>query len=213
MGMRPSEPLVRFLRESVDRKGLNTASIATTLGVSRSELKHMLAGTEPLTVDLMIAMAEILELGPEDLTILGTDLPEAPTLLQAVRNPVAITELPPIDPYGNHTEQILRLGFAIGCDMHILLHSEFLEDSNIPEDTLAQFSDLLPIKLDAAFHNHNAPKFLPNCVQITLSFDGLVTAILPWNCFAQITLIPLETELPDIPEPSRHSGSHLRLIE
>ena len=59
--MKPSEPLVRLLRESVDRRGLNTASLATTLGMPRSELKHMLAGTEPLTVDLMIALAEILE--------------------------------------------------------------------------------------------------------------------------------------------------------
>jgi hypothetical protein len=213
MGMKPSEPLVRFLRESVDRKGLNTASIATTLGVPRSELKHMLAGTEPLTVDLMIALAEILELGPEDLAVLGVELPEAPTPLQAVRNPVAITELPPLDPYGNHTEQILRLGFAIGCDMHILLNSEFLGESGIPEDTLTQFPDLLPIKLDAAFHHHNDPKFLPDCVQITLSFDQLVTASIPWNGFAQLTLIPLEPELPDIPDPPQRSGSHLRLIE
>jgi len=213
--MKPSEQLVRLLRESVDRKGLNTASLATTLGMPRSELKHMLAGTEPLTVDLMIALAEILELGPADLAILGVDvdLAEKPAPLQAVRKTASLTDLPPIDPYGNHTEQILRLGFAIGCDMHVLFHSEWLEDSNIPEGALKQFPDLLPIKLDAAFHHHNDPKFLPDGVQITLSFDGLVTATLPWNSFAQITLIPLEPELPEIPEPPQPSNSHLRLLE
>lgn len=197
----------------MDRKGLNTASIATTLGVPRSELKHMLAGTEPLTVDLMIALAEVLELGPEDLTVLGVELPEVPTPLQTVQSPVSITDLPPLDAYGNHTEQILRLGFALGCDMHILLHSEQLGESGIPEDTLTQFPDLVPIKLDAAFHHHNDPQFLPECIQITLSFDQLVTAVLPWNAFAQLTLIPLESELPEIPEPPQRSGSHLRLIE
>ena len=210
--MRPSEPLVRLLRESVDRKGLNTASIASTLGVPRSELKHMLAGTEPLTVDLMIALADILELGPADLGMLGVEIPEPTPPLHTLQQDSESANLPALDPYGNHTEQILRLGFGIGCDMHIVLHSEHLEDAGIPEETLKQFPDLLPIKLDAAFHHHNDPKFLPDNIQLVLSFDGLYTTTLPWHAFAQITLIPLEPEIADEPEPSTN-GSHLRLIE
>jgi len=211
--MRPSEPLVRLLRESVDRKGLNTASIASTLGVPRSELKHMLAGTEPLTVDLMIALADILDLGPEDLGMLGVELPEPSASLHALSHETQSPNLPALDPYGNHTEQILRLGFGIGCDMHIVLHSEHLVDSGIPAETLEQFPDLLPIKLDAAFHHHNDPKFLPDNIQLVLSFDGVYTTTLPWHAFAQITLIPIEPEFEEETEPTPPNGSHLRLIE
>ena len=211
--MKPSEPLVRLLRESVDRKGLNTAAIASALGVPRSELKHMLAGTEPLTVDLMIALAEILELGPEDMGMLNVEVPTEKSPLQSFGVDTQGHTLPPIDPYGNHAEQILKLGFGIGCDMHIVLHSEHLGDAGIPEQTLTQFPDLVPIKLDAAFHHHNEPKFLPEHVELVLSFDGLYTTQIPWNAFAQITLIPLEPEFEDDPDQLSQNGSHLRLIE
>ena len=211
--MKPSEPLVRLLRESVDRKGLNTASIASTLGVPRSELKHMLAGTEPLTVDLMIALAEILELGPEDMGMLNLEVPESTPPLQSLNVDSQGHSLPPIDPYGNHAEQILKLGFGIGCDMHIVLNSEHLSEAGIPEQTLTQFPDLLPIKLDAAFHHHNKPKFVPEHVELVLSFDGLYTTQIPWHAFAQITLIPLEPEFRDEPDEPTQNGPHLRLIE
>ena len=209
--MRPSEPLVQFLRDAAERKGLNTASIATTLGVSRSELKHMLAGTEPMTVDLMISMAELLDLGPEDLGMLGVDTPQPETTMRSVKH--AESNDHSFNPYGNHAEQILKLGFGIGCDMHIILQSDRLEDSGVPEETLEQFPDLLPIKLDAAFHHHNDPKFVPEGVTLVLSFDGLYTTTLPWSAFAQITLIPLEPEMMDDTEPPPSNGSHLRLIE
>ncbi len=210
--MRPSEPLVQFLRDAAERKGLNTASIATTLGVSRSELKHMLAGTEPMTVDLMISMAELLDLGPEDLGVLGLEAPQPAPSMRSVKHIEPNDQT--INPYGNHAEQILKLGFGIGCDMHIILQSDRLEDSGVPTETLEQFPDLLPIKLDAAFHNHNDPKFLPEGIKLVLSFDGLYTTTLPWNAFAQITLIPLEPEMMDDTEPPPTShGSHLRLIE
>ena len=209
--MKPSEPLVQFLRDAAKRKGLNTASMATTLGVSRSELKHMLAGTEPMTVDLMISMAELLDLGPEDLGVLGVEVPQPEPAIRSINR--TEDNKPSYNPYGNHAEQILKLGFGIGCDMHIILQSERLEDSGVPAATLEQFPDLLPIKLDAAFHHHNDPKFLPDAVKLVLSFDDLYTTTVPWNAFAQITLIPLEPEMMDDSEPSPPNGSHLRLIE
>ena len=209
--MRPSEPLVQFLRDAAERKGLNTASMATTLGISRSELKHMLAGTEPMTVDLMIGMAELLDLGPEDLGVMGVDVPPTEPAIRSIKDGPSNAQS--YNPYGNHAEQILKLGFGIGCDMHIILQSERLEDSGVPAATLEQFPDLLPIKLDAAFHHHNDPKFLPDAVTLVLSFDGLYTTTVPWNAFAQITLIPLEPEMMDDSDPTSSNGSHLRLIE
>jgi transcriptional regulator with XRE-family HTH domain len=211
--MTPSEQLVRFIRETAKQKGLNTAALAAAAGVSRSELKHVLSGNDPLTVDLMVALAETLELGPEDLAVLGMDERPAPEKLSAVRKHQSLTDLPDIDPYGNHAEQVLRLGFGLGCDMHVVLNTEVLEGTGVPAATLKQFPDLLPIKLDAEYHHHNDPRFTPEGVQLTLSFDTLYTVVLPWSAFAQITMIPLEPELGDVPEPSKSSHPHLRLIE
>jgi hypothetical protein len=67
--------------------------------------------------------------------------------------------------------------------------------------------------LDAEYHHHNDPKFTPNGIQLVLSFDSLCTTVIPWDAFAQITMIPIEPELSDVPEPPRGNHSHLRLIE
>lgn len=215
--MTPSEQLTRFIREAATKRGLNTAALANEAGVPRSELKQVLAGGSVLTVDMLVALAGVLDLGPEDLAALGMQEANAtePTkpLVAAVREPTGLTDLPTLDPYGNHAEQILRLGFALGCDIHVVLQTERLDDAGIPHSTLEQFPDLLPIKLDAAYHHHNDPRFLPDAVQLTLSFDALHTATIPWEAFEQITLIPIEPELSDVPEPPTSAGPHLRLVD
>ncbi len=215
--MTPSEQLTRFIRETAAKRGLNTAALANEAGVPRSELKQVLAGSATLSVDMLVALAGVLELGPEDLAILGVQEEEVETStrqpLSPIREQSTLTELPTLDPYGNHAEQILRLGFALGCDVHVVLQSDRLEEAGIPASTLEQFPDLLPIKLDAAYHHHNDPRFLPDAVVLTLSFDALYTATIPWEAFDQITLIPIEPELPELPEPPTASGPHLRLVE
>ena len=215
--MTPSQQLTRFIRETAAKRGLNTAALANEAGVPRSELKQVLAGSATLTVDMLVALAGVLELGPDDLAVLGMQAEitdgtvEQP--IKPVREQMPLTELPTLDPYGNHAEQILRLGFALGCDIHVVLQSDRLEEAGIPEATLDQFPDLLPIKLDAAYHHHNDPRFLPDAVVLTLSFDALYTATIPWEAFDQITLIPIEPELPELPDPPTTQGPHLRLVE
>ncbi len=218
--MKPSEQLVRFIREKAQEKGLNTAALAAAVDMSRPELKHVLAGNAPLTVDLLVGLSAALDLGPEDLAAVGMSVtddvdPEAnkSSALTPIRKRQALTDLPTLDPYGNHAEQILRLGFALGCDIHLVLHSERLEGTGVPDDTIEQFPDLMPIKLDAEYHHPNDPRFTPDGVQLVLSFDALYTAILPWEAFAQITLIPIEPELGDVPEPPSGQHPHLRLID
>ena len=217
--MKPSEQMVRFIREKAREKGLNTAALAGAVGISRPELKHVLAGSAPLTVDLLVGLAGALDLGPEDLASASMSLPDSDETpddvrpLTPVRKRQSLTDLPTLDPYGNHAEQILRLGFALGCDVHIVLHSERLEGTGVPDATIEQFPDLMPIKLDAEYHHHNDPRFTPDGVQLVLSFDALYTAILPWEAFAQITLIPIEPELGDVPEPPSGQHPHLRLVD
>ena len=218
--MKPSEQMVRFIREKAQEKGLNTAALAGAVGISRPELKHVLAGHAPLTVDMLVGLASALELGPEDITSAGMAFADAAgeedepaSILTPVRKRQSLTDLPTLDPYGNHAEQILRLGFALGCDIHIVLHSERLEGAGVPDSTIDQFPDLMPLKLDAEYHHHNDPQFMPNGVQLVLSFDALYTAVLPWEAFAQITLIPIEPELGDVPEPPTGQHPHLRLVD
>lgn len=214
--MTPSEQLTRFIRETAAKRGLNTAALANEAGVPRSELKHVLAGGAELTVDMLVALAGALALGPEELALLNAEGAdgEAPSPAAPVIAPT--TELggvPDVNPYGNHAEQILRLGFALGCDIHVVLHTDRLDESGIPSATIDQFPDLLPIKLDAAYHHHNDPRFLPEALVLVLSFDSLYTTTIPWEAFDQITLIPIEPELPEIPDPPRTEGSHLRLVD
>jgi transcriptional regulator with XRE-family HTH domain len=214
--MTPSEQLIRLIRETATKRGLNTAALATEAGVSRSELKHVLAGGGSLTVDMLVLLAGVLDLGQDELAALSISSPEdegAPQPLKAVRRQTSLTDLPVLDPYGNHAEQILRLGFALGCDIHVVLQSDRLDECGLPSATLEQFPDLLPIKLDAAYHHHNDPRFFPDGAQLTLSFDALYTCTIPWEAFEQLTLIPLEQELSDVPEPPSTLGAHLRLIE
>ena len=214
--MTPSEQLTRFIRETAAKRGLNTAALANEAGVPRSELKHVLAGGATLTVDMLVALAGALALGPEELALLNAedlDGGEPSSVSPAIAPPTELVDLPELNPYGNHAEQILRLGFALGCDIHVVLHTDRLEESGIPSSTIDQFPDLLPIKLDAAYHHHNDPRFLPEAIVLVLSFDSLYTTTIPWEAFDQITLIPIEPELPEIPDPSRDEGSHLRLVE
>jgi len=218
--MKPSEQMVRFIREKAQEKGLNTAALAGAIGISRPELKQVLAGKAPLTVDMLVSLGGALELGPEDLASAGMSIPDAEDaglddagVLSPVRKRQSLTDLQPLDPYGNHAEQILRLGFALGCDIHIVLNSDRLEGTGVPDATIEQFPDLMPIKLDAEYHHHNDPRFTPDGVQLVLSFDTLYTAVLPWEAFAQITLIPIEPELGDVPEPPSGQHPHLRLVD
>jgi hypothetical protein len=161
-------------------------------------------------------LAEVLEVGASELASLGLELPEEP--LKPVDSLSASTmneSVRPPDPYGNHTEQILQLGFSLGCDMHIVLKSSALTDSGVPSSSLEQFSDLLPLKLDAAFHHHNDPHFLPTGVRLVLSFDALYTCTIPWAAFVQVTMMPLAPSTgPEEPETQPNtSKTHLRLIE
>jgi transcriptional regulator with XRE-family HTH domain len=210
----PSAPLLRMLREAADTQGLNTAALARAADIDRSSLKQVLAGQTPLTVDTFVRLAEALSLGANELAALattGADALPAPTKLTPVAHQESL-ELPPADPLGDHASQTLRLGFSLGCDMVFMLRTSELKDSGIPDSALDQFEAHMPIRLDAAFHQHNDPRFLPDGLTIQLSFDAIYECSIPWSAFVQITMIPLAST-PTATEPSPPAGPHLRLVE
>lgn len=240
MPARPSEPLLQLLRDVARTKGLNTAALAKAADIPRARLKHVLAGSEALTVDELIGLSQALEISAGDMAGIPTDLPTAepkdalesgPEAVPSRRGGAALATVddgpPPIhiDPFGNHAEQMLTLGFGLGCDIHVVLDTTKLEDTGVPPATIARFPERLPLHLEASYHRHHDPRFLPEALQLTLSFDALYTCTLPWAAFQQVTLFPLAPEPPEAPapepdpepestpEPPSRRGGHLRLVE
>jgi transcriptional regulator with XRE-family HTH domain len=222
MGTRPSTPLLKLLREAARKKGWNTSTLAQHAGIDRGHLKQVLAGREALTVDELIQLSEAMALTPTDLGMLGgATLPEEPTqaatpALASVTAPAQEAPFP--DPFGIQAEQVLRLGFALGVDVFLLLDTAQLKGSGVPMATIKRFQPNLPIRLESAYHRYNAPEYFPEGCQLRLSFDSVYTCLIPWGAIQHITLYPLAPELEEEPEeepeespPSR--GGFLRLVD
>lgn len=220
--------MLALLRKVAAERKMNTAALARAAGLDRSHLKHVLAGTTPLTVDELIALSQALEIGPEQLGLAAEEPPPAPQVTPISRGSLARVvrddeDEDPIrqvaDPLGNHAEQVIRLGLALGCDLHLVLDTAQARESGVPASVLGQFPERLPLRLDAAFHRHHDLRFLPQGVQMTLSFDALYTCVFPWSAILQVTIFPLAPSAPP-PEPPPEEpsarprrGSHLRLVE
>jgi hypothetical protein len=196
--------------------GLNTAALAQAASIERGRLKHILSGSEPITVDELISLSQALKL--DAATLAGAEETQTPTVTHGgereseeeeqeeggtllspfVKAPSDSGEDLRVDPLGNHTEQILKVGLILGVDLFLHLDTTLLEGSGIPTDTLKRYRGTIPLRLDAAYHRHHDLQFLREGVQLKLSFDALYTCVLPWSAFQQITFIPLP---PDPPEP------------
>jgi hypothetical protein len=205
--------------------------LAKKVGVDRKLVRAILAGGRALTVDAAADLLGALNPTPEELQVLSqvflaaeaaksdASAPDDEPAIRTVPDVAVEAVLPAdfkIDPYGNHTEQILRIGFALGVDVHFLARIDLLEDSGVPAVVLEQYSDYLPIRLDAAIHTYVKPRFFPDGVQLVLSFDVLRTCLFPWASVEQVTLVPaaLDPEEPD-PDPTEETvrGPHLRLVK
>ena len=220
---RPSDPLLRLIRDLARKKAMNTAALAKESGIERGRLKHVLGGTESMTVDELLLIANALQI---DARTLGMQGPEGDDGAPVDGNgseataPAIVAEREApwlVDPYGNHAEQALRLGFGLGCNLWLKLDSSRLEGSGVPLDVIQSQGESLRIQLDAAYHRHNKPVFHADHLQIVLSFGTtLHTVKFPWESFQQVALVPLPPEpQPTIdPAPPKGQGrGHLRLVE
>jgi len=212
---RPSAPLLKMLRDWIQKKRLNTAAAANAMGVDRARARKVLAGNEAMTVDELLALGNLLELSPEDLAL--GPMPEAPPSSKMPRVvPMSAVEDDTItlDPFGNHPEQLFRSAFALGCDFMFIVATDDLQDSGVPKAVLDQYKGReLPIKLDAAYHVHNAPSYNEVGVSLALSFDALYDCSFPWSCFRQFIFFPVVPDEPEPePEPEPDGRPTLRLI-
>ena len=217
---RPSDPLLTWLRKHLADRGWNTARLAQAAGIDRARARKILAGTEPMWVDELLGITRALELSPQDLE--GVDLPDpssapavTPLRMAAEGEAVSVNT---VNPWGNQPEQLVRIAFAMGCDFFLLIDSAQLAGSGVPDAVLAQYrSRDLPIKLDAAYHPYNQPRYSPADLTLTLSFDALYDCRIPWSAFKQVIFFPLppDPELPATGEdeaPPAPGVPHLRLV-
>lgn len=219
---RPSEPVLTWLRTMITKRGLNTAALATATQLDRNELRKALTGTTPMTLDMLMVLSNALELSPADM---GLVAPQEP--IPSAETTPAPSPLP--DPWGNHTEQLFRIGFALGCDFFFVAEVDKLGDSGVPAATLKGSGKDLPIELDARFHTDNAPRFDERGITLTLSFDKLYDCCFPWSSIRRVIFFPAPPEAlgarPDTspqssteqggsaspPNPTREK-THLRLV-
>ena len=118
-------------------------------------------------------------------------------------------------PWGNQPEQLVRLAFALGCDLFLFLKTSELKESNVPETVKDPYAEgTLPIKLDAAFHQHNNPRYSETGLTLMLSFDALRECFFPWHAFEQVIFVPHKPAAQDPDsEPDEPERPQLRVIK
>jgi hypothetical protein len=185
-----SAPILAFLRGMIEKRGLNTAALAQRCEIPRARLRRVLTGAEPMTIDELVAVSNALGLSAADMGLPeGADPAAADPPAPATSDRESAA--PPADPWGNHPEQLFRVGFALGCDLLFLAEARQLEGSGVPAAVVAQYAQgAVPIRLDARWHEHNAPRYDPGGITLTLSFDALRDCRFPWSSIQQIVFFP-----------------------
>ncbi|MCA9491577.1 MAG: helix-turn-helix transcriptional regulator [Myxococcales bacterium] len=213
---RPSDQVLALLRKIMADRKVNTASLAASVNIPRARMRKLLAGTEPMLVDELLLMSQVLEVSPADM-----GMAEGVEAAESEGAPVA--EAPSaVDPFGNHPAQLMKMAFELGCDVQFVCDSALLQDSGVPKQVLdANRGRPLAIRLDAAYHAYNEPRFDEDALTLVLSFDALYTCTFPWSAFGHVTFFPAPWEgvtqadehpEPE-PEPEARPRPHLRLVE
>ncbi len=209
-----SDLLLARVRDGLKRRGWTTAVLASRVGMERGRLRRILAGREPLTVDEFGAIVEAMALTPEEMG-LPAGLAAGEAAGSAPEPPDAPAPDAPWvpDPDGIQAEQCLRLGFTCGIDLLFHARTAELEGSGVPRAILARFPERVPIRLDAAYHPHNRPRYLPEGLELRLSFDGVATCLFPWSSIEQVVFLVERPEPAVEPEPPAPGGPpRLRLV-
>lgn len=210
---RPSARLLEWLRDLLKQRGMNSAQLAERAGLPRQRVRRILSGSEPMLVDELLAISQVLEVQPADLGLAGGPAEEEPERPPEPEAPAGVG----MDPWGNHPRQLVEAGFALGCDFSFVVDTTQLKDSGVPQHVLHGYNGgPMRIQLDAAYHQYNAPRYDDHGVTLTLSFDALYDCTFPWSSFLQLAFVPAPPDEPtaDPPdEPEEPQGRpRLRLV-
>jgi len=214
----PGQQSIQRLRSSLIDAGLSTGDLAARAELPLSQVQAMLDGIRPVTVDELAALAQALDLSLADLFEPADALPyEAPDLAVDTLDEEPDLDAA-LDPTGNQPMQLFQVGFGLGCDFFFHALSGELSGSGIPSAVLDRYRDgILPIKLDAAFHRYNDPRYTPAGIHLKLSFDDVYDCFFPWTAVQRIIFSPVapepEPEPGPEPEPEPRKAPFLRLVE
>ena len=65
-----------------------------------------------------------------------------------------------VDSLGNQPRQLFEFAFALNCDFLFMARTADLSGSKVPAAVLDRYAGRdLPIKMDAAYHSHNQPRY------------------------------------------------------
>lgn len=201
------DAILETVRETMTSRGLNSAALAQLVGEERKALRRSLSGQAPLSLELFLKIVQALDIPPAELPWKVAELPPAPAEPAQVEN----FEL---DPFGIQGEQAFRLGFALGVDFLFVAQASQLDESGIPKSVLDQWPEEIVLKLDAAYHRHNAPQFSEEGVTLNLSFDTVHSCFLPWSAIQKVVFNLEAPEPVSEPQPEpKPSGPGLRLVK
>ena len=210
-----SETLLTWLRDLLANRQLNTATVAQRALIPRPRLRKILGGREPMTVNELLQICRALDITPNDMGLPNPDDLGVPK--PAPKPAPATLKIDQLNPFGNHPQQLLKVAFALGCDFLFLANTEELENSGVPASVLEKHAGRnLGIRLDAAYHEFNEPRYEEEGVELTLSFDSLQKCWFPWSSIVQVVFYPepFDATPPDSDEEDPAGApSHLRLVE
>jgi len=208
---RPSEPLLQWLRDILQKRGMNAAQVAQESGIKRSRVRRILSGTEPMTVDELLQISEALSLSPADMGM-PVELPDEP-MEEAIVDPDPEDFTPVVNPWLNHHKQLFQIAFALGCNFAFTVRIDSLVDSGVPQSILdGQRGPELMIQLDAAFHTYNNPIYGSDHLVLTLSFDAIYDCSFPWNGIERVFFSPAPVSDIEGDDEDEPETPHLRLV-
>jgi hypothetical protein len=209
--------------------------VATRAKLPRARVRKLLTGKEAMTVDELLLISQALDISPADMgvsmsaadeaeadAVVAEALESSNTLIDLLPDPEADRALY-IDPFGNHHHQLFVVLFELGCDFAFLAETTQLVDSGIPPGVLeAHEGRRMIIRLVAAYHRHNNPRYDDDGVTLTLSFDALHECRFPWTSVVEVMATPAgfdagpDAEVPSDEPPSppddAPKATHLRLV-
>ncbi len=178
----------------MDAKGQNTATLADKLGRPRAEVRRILTGAEPLLVDDLLRITEILGLTATELGLSGAD---------AVEDVPEDAPNADSDHWTNQTRLLFETGFRAGIDFAFTVAADQLGDWGGPEHVRKQHAGReLVIQLDSAYHRYMQPRYDEAGVALKIGFDGLYDCYFTWGAIRRVFFTPVPPEVAaPAPEP------------
>ena len=189
------QALYQLIQKGIQAKSLNTIALAQKLNMERKQLKKILSQQVPLTIPDFLRISQALDLQDALMQNMPSESHTENNTENNTENTftIATTDSDDIwkpDALGNHAEQLISMGFALGCNMLLLCQTSQLESSNIPKAVLERFNPRIPIQLEAQYHPYNKPQYYPEGLELRLSFDALYTCFFPWSSIEQVSFFP-----------------------